>query len=163
MVKAAKAEKAQVADIATNKRKREMAQAKSGDTVKVHYTGRLDDGTVFGSPDGQEPIQFVIGANNIIAGLKEAVIGMALGESKTVKIAANRAFGPHLEEAVKVVDRNKCPEDVVLYQKLEMTEGDGRKTVVKVIEISESKVKLDTNHPLAGEDLTLDIELLEIL
>ena len=140
-----------------------MARAKSGDTVKVHYTGRLDDGTVFGSSNGREPMQFVIGENSILAGLKEAVIGMAPGESKTTKIAADKAFGPHLEEAVKVVNRNKCPEDLELGQKLEMTDKDIQTTVVKVIEISESKVTLDTNHPLAGEDLTLDIELLEIL
>ena len=140
-----------------------MARAKSGDTVKVHYTGRLDDGTVFGSSNGREPMQFVIGENSILAGLKEAVVGMAPGESKTTKIAADKAFGPYLEEAVKVVNRNKCPKDVELGQKLEMTEHDGRSTVVKVIEMSGSKVSLDTNHPLAGEDLTLDIELLEIL
>ncbi|MGD9110075.1 MAG: peptidylprolyl isomerase [Phycisphaerales bacterium] len=140
-----------------------MTRAKSGDTVKVHYTGRLDDGTVFGSSNGREPMQFVIGENNIIAGLKEAVVGMAPGESKTTNIAADKAFGLRLEEAVKVVNRNQCPEDLELGQKLEMTDGDTQATVVEVIEISESKVTLDTNHPLAGEDLTLDIELLEIL
>jgi peptidylprolyl isomerase len=140
-----------------------MARAKSGDTVKVHYTGRLNDGTVFGSSNGREPMQFVIGENSIIAGLKEAVLGMAPCESKTAKIAADKAFGPRLEEAVKVVNRNQCPENLELGQKLEMTGRDIQTTVVKVIEISESKVTLDTNHPLAGEDLTLDIKLLEIL
>ncbi|MHC4215886.1 MAG: FKBP-type peptidyl-prolyl cis-trans isomerase [Planctomycetota bacterium] len=140
-----------------------MVRAKSGDTVKVHYTGRLDDGTVFGSSNGRKPMQFVIGKNSTISGLKEAVVGMEPGESKTAKIVADKAFGPRLKKAVKVVNRKKCPEDLELGQKLEMTDKDIQTTVVKVIEISESKVTLDTNHTLAGEDLTLDIELLEIL
>ena len=88
---------------------------------------------------------------------------MAPGESKTTKIAADKAFGPYLEEAVKVVNRNQCPTGVELSQELEMTDRSGRTTVGKVIGISESKVTLDTNHPLAGKDLTLDIKLLEIL
>ena len=142
-----------------------MARAKSGDTVKVHYTGRLEDGTVFGSSIGRESMQFVIGKSHIITGLKEAVVGMAPGESKTTTITADKAFGPYIEDVVKVVNRNQCPKDLELGQKLKMTDlsGRSRTTVGKVIGLSKSTVTLDTNHPLAGKDLTVDITLLEIL
>ena len=141
-----------------------MKQAKSGDTVKIHFSGKLDNGTVFGSSNEEKPMQFVIDKkNSVIEGLKEAVIGMSAGESKTTKIVADKAFGPHLEDAVKVVNRKQCPMDIKLGQQLKMTDENVRTTIVRVMEISESKVTLDTNHPLAGEDLTLDIKLLEII
>jgi peptidylprolyl isomerase len=144
-------------------RNKQMKQAKSGDTVKVYFSGKLDDGTVFGSSDEKKPMQFVIGKNRVIQGLKEAVIGMSTGESKTTRIAADKAFGPHLESAVRVVNKKQCPSDIKLGQQLKMTDENVRTTIVKVIDISESKVTLDINHPLAGKDLTLDIKLLEIL
>jgi len=101
--------------------------------------------------------------NRVIAGLKEAVIGMAIGESKTTRISADEAFGPRLKDAVKVINRNQCPTDIQVGQNVAMTDRDIRTTVVTVVDISESNVILDTNHPLAGEDLTLDIKLLEII
>lgn len=140
-----------------------MKQAKSGDTVKIHYSGRLDDGTVFSNSDKKEPMQFVIGKNKVMEGLEEAVVGMSAGESKTVKIASDKGFGPHLRDSVKIVNKKLCPSDIELGQQLKMTDKDVRMTIVKVIHISESRVTLDTNHPLAGRDLTLEIELLEIL
>ena len=140
-----------------------MKRAKPGDTVKINYTGRLDDGFVFDSSDDRKPMQFVIGKNHVITGLIEAVIGMAMGESKTVRITVGEAFGPRLKDAVKIINRNQCPVDVQVGQNLAMTDKDARTTVVTVVDISESTVTLDTNHPLAGEDLTLDIKLLEIL
>ena len=140
-----------------------MKRAEPGDTVKIHYTGRLDDGVVFDSSDDRKPMQFVIGKNHVITGLIEAVIGMAMGESKTVRITVGEAFGPRLKDAVKIINRNQCPVDVQVGQNLAMTDKDARTTVVTVVDISESTVTLDTNHPLAGEDLTLDIKLLEIL
>ena len=140
-----------------------MKRAKPGDTVKINYTGRLNDGFVFDSSDDRKPMQFVIGKNHVITGLIEAVIGMAVGESKTVRITAGEALGPRLKDAVKIINRNQCPVDVQVGQNLAMTDKDARTTVVTVVDISESTVTLDTNHPLAGEDLTLDIKLLEIL
>ena len=141
-----------------------MKQAKSGDTVTIHFSGRLDDGTLFNSSNGKKRMQFVIAKNSsVIEGLKEAVIGMSVGESKTIEITTNKAFGPRLENAVKVLNRRQCPMDIELGQQLKMTDSNARTTIVKVIDISESNVTLDTNHPLAGKDLALDIKLLEIL
>lgn len=140
-----------------------MEQAKSGDTVKVNYTGRLDNGEVFASSREQEPLEFVIGKNRMISGFEEAVVGMSPGESKTAKIPADKAFGPHRADMLKVVERSQCPTDVARGQRLEVTDQSGRTTIVKVSDVSESEVTLDINHPLAGKDLTFDIELVEIV
>ena len=140
-----------------------MGQAKSGDTVKVNYTGRLDDGEVFAGSNEQEPLEFIIGKNRMISGFEEAVVGMVPGESKTAKIPADKAFGPHRSDMVQVVERSQCPTDVERGQRLEVTDQSGRTTVVKVTDVSESEVTLDINHPLAGKDLTFDIELVKIV
>jgi peptidylprolyl isomerase len=140
-----------------------MEQARSGDTVKVNYTGRLDDGEVFASSGEQEPLEFVIGKNRMISGFEEAVVGMSPGESKTAKIPADKAFGPHRADMLKVVERSQCPTDVARGQRLEVTDQSGRTTIVKVSDVSESEVTLDINHPLAGKDLTFDIELVDIV
>jgi FKBP-type peptidyl-prolyl cis-trans isomerase 2 len=141
-----------------------MRQAKLGDTVKVNYTGKLDDGTVVATSIGRKPLEFVIGRKRIIAGLEEAVVGMRPGETRTVKVPANKAFGAHHENMVRTVNRSKFPVDPEpkAGQRFEMTEGDWRTAVVTVKEVSGSKVALDTNHPLAGEDVTFDIELIDI-
>ncbi|MHC4572120.1 MAG: FKBP-type peptidyl-prolyl cis-trans isomerase [Planctomycetota bacterium] len=142
-----------------------MAQAKSGDTVKVHYTGRLDDGTVFDSSAARDPLELTIGGDRLIPGFEQAVVGMNLGESKTVEIPADEAFGPYREELVTEVERSKLPMDIVpeVGQKLNMTDVGGQTTVVTVAEVSESSITIDTNHPLAGKDLTFDIELVQIV
>ena len=140
-----------------------MRRAKSGDTVRVHYTGRLDDGVVFDSSNERKPMQFIIGKNRVISGLNETVKGMAVGESKTVRIMEDAAFGPRFKDAVKVINRNQCPVDVHVGQNMAMRNRDFQTTMVTVVDISESTVTLDTNHPLAGKDLTLEIELIEIL
>ena len=141
-----------------------MTHAKSGDTVKIHYTGKLNDGTVFADSKEREPLQFVIGENRIIPGIEEVVVGMNTGESKTVEISADKAFGPYQEEMVQVVNRSQFPEDMEpkVGEKIQMTDGAGRTIVVIVKEISGAEVTLDTNHPLAGKNLTFDIELIEI-
>jgi len=142
-----------------------MAQAKLGDTVKVHYTGKLDDGTVFATSTKREPFRFVIGGERIIPGFEEAVIGMSPGESKTMEVPADNAFGPYYEELVRTIERNKFPEDLEpeVGQRLNLSESDGREIVVTVSDLSESSVTLDANHPLAGEDLVFDIRLVEIV
>jgi len=142
-----------------------MAQAKSGDTVRVHYTGRLDDGTVFDSSADRDPLELTIGGDRLIPGFEQAVIGMNTGDSKSVEIPADEAFGPYREELVTEVDRSRLPADLVpeVGQKLNMTDVGGRTTVVTVAEVSESSITVDTNHPLAGEDLTFDIELVQIV
>ena len=140
------------------------AQAKDGDTVKVHYTCKLEDGTVVESSIGRDPLQFTIGEGRLIPGFEQAVVGMSPGESKTVEIPADEAYGPYREELVLVVDRDQFPPDLQpeIGQQLEMRQEDGQIIVVTVIDVSESSVTLDANHPLVGKDLTFDIQLVEI-
>jgi FKBP-type peptidyl-prolyl cis-trans isomerase 2 len=142
-----------------------MAQAKMGDTVKVHYTGKLEDGTVFDTSIDRDPLQFTIGEGELIPGFEQAVVGMNPGESKTTKVPADKAYGPHREEMVLVVDRNQFPVDLQpkVDQRLQIRQEDGRIIVVTVTDVSESSVTLDANHPLAGKDLTFDIRLIEIV
>ncbi len=142
-----------------------MTQAKMGDTVKVHYTGKLEDGTVFDTSTNRDPLQFTIGEGRVIPSFEQAVVGMNPGESKNTKIPADKAYGPHREELVLVIDRNQFPVDLnpEVGQRLQSRQADGRTIVVTVTDVSESSVTLDANHPLAGEDLTFDIRLLEIL
>jgi peptidylprolyl isomerase len=141
-----------------------MSQAKDGDTVKVHYTGNLDDGMVFGTSTNLEPIQFTIGEGQVIPGIEQAVIGMNPGESKIIKIPAGEAFGPRHEEMVLVVERNQFPEHLnpEVGKQFQIPTVDGKSTVFTVTDVSEFNVTLDANHPLAGKDLTFDIQLIEI-
>ncbi|MFO0793058.1 MAG: peptidylprolyl isomerase [Candidatus Brocadiaceae bacterium] len=138
-----------------------MAQAKHGDIVKVHYTGKLDDGTIFDSSQDREPLEFTIGGGEIIPGFEHAVIGMKSGELKTIKILADEAYGQYREEMIMVVDRNGFPNDLKLGLglQLQMRHESGQIVPVTVIDISDSDVTLDANHPLAGENLTFDITL----
>jgi len=142
-----------------------MAQAKPGDTVKVHYTGKLEDGTAFDTSIGYDPLQFTIGENQVISGFEDAVVGMNPGESKTVKVPADKAYGPHREEMVVEVSRNQLPADLKpeVGQQLQSRQPSGRTIVVTVMKVSESSVTLDGNHPMAGKDLTFDIQLVEIV
>jgi len=142
-----------------------MPGVKQGDTVKVHYTGRLDNGDVFEASAEQEPLQFTVGSREVIPGFEQAVMGMTPGESKTTKISAPRAYGPHLKDLVVEVDRKNIGDEVDLQigQRLQITQPDGQKFIVTVTEMSDLKVKLDANHPLAGKDLTFDINLIEIV
>jgi FKBP-type peptidyl-prolyl cis-trans isomerase 2 len=141
-----------------------MAQAKTGDTVKVHYTGKLNDDTVFDTSTNREPLQFTIGEGKVIPDFEQAVVGMKPGETKNIKIPSDRAYGPHREEMVVVVARSEFPEDLkpVVDQRLQVCQPDGQVFAVTVTDVSESKVTLDGNHPLAGKDLTFDIQLTEI-
>jgi peptidylprolyl isomerase len=141
-----------------------MGQAKEGDTVKVHYTGKLDDGTVFDSSAEREPLEFTIGEGMVIPGFEEAVVGMNPGESKTATIVSDEAYGDHRPDMVIEVTRSQFPANIepVVGQQLQLRQSDGQTFVVRVIEVDEDSVILDANHPLAGEDLTFDIQLVEI-
>ena len=143
----------------------EIGQAQTGDTVKVHYTGTLEDGTVFDSSIDREPLEFTIGDGRLIPGFEEAVVGMSQGESKTVEIPADEAYGPYYEELVLVVDRDQLPPELQpeVGQQLQFQQEDGTIVTLTVIDVSELSVTLDANHPLAGQDLTFDIQLVEIL
>jgi peptidylprolyl isomerase len=142
-----------------------MAQAKTGDTVKVHYTGKLDDDTIFDTSADREPLQFTIGEGQLIPDFEQAVVGMNPGESKTIQIPSDKAYGPHHEQMVIVVDRSQFPADLEpkVDQRLQVRQQDGREFAVTVTDVTESKVTLDGNHPLAGKDLTFDIQLTEII
>jgi len=141
-----------------------MVQAKQGDTVKVHYTGKLGDGTIFDSSLDRAPLQFTIGAGDIIPGFETAVLGMNPGESKTQVIPTDQAYGPHLEEMVVTIDRQQIPPEIQpeVGQQLQIQQPDGQVLPVVITDVSTASVTLDANHPLAGEDLTFDIQLVEI-
>ncbi len=141
-----------------------MAKAKAGDTVKVHYTGKLNDGAVFNTSSGHEPLEFEIGKSTLIPAFEQTVVGMKLGESRTVNIASNEAYGPLREETVVSVERKKFPDNIKPHVglELEVCQQDGRVFPAKITDVSEHSVTLDANHPLAGKDLVFDIELVEI-
>lgn len=141
-----------------------MPEAKKGDQVSIHYTGRLNDGTVFDSSDGSDPLVFVLGTGQVIPGFENAVMGMNAGDSKTVKIAAREAYGSRQEDLVMNVDRGQIPEDldIEVGQRLQMEKPDGETMRVTVTGVTDEIVTLDANHPLAGEDLTFDITLVKI-
>jgi len=141
-----------------------MAQAKNGDTVKVNYTGKLDDGSVFDASGDSGPLEFRIGEGKIISGFENAVVGMHPQESKTVRVPADEAYGPHRDELVAEVDRGQLPEDIKpeVGQYLTLRQPDNRNILVEITAVSDEKITLDANHPLAGKDLTFDIELVEI-
>jgi FKBP-type peptidyl-prolyl cis-trans isomerase 2 len=141
-----------------------MAQAKRGDTVRVHYTGTLDDGKEFDSSRGLDPLTFTLGTGSVIQGFDDAVTGMAVGDEKRVTIAAEDAYGPHRDELTLQLPRSELPADLELEEgtQLRMEQGD-QSVVVTVRELDEESVTLDANHPLAGESLTFDLHLVEIV
>jgi peptidylprolyl isomerase len=150
-----------------------MTQAKTGDKVKVHYTGRLENGEVFDSSECRDdddcgcdsgPLEFTIGNGEVIPGFDDAVNGMSPGEEKTVTIPVDRAYGPRMEEMVAVVGRSDLPADLTpeVGLQLEVTQQDGNAFPVLITEVTDTTVTLDANHPLAGRDLTFDLRLVEI-
>jgi peptidylprolyl isomerase len=141
-----------------------MAEAKTGDTVKVQYTGKLDDGSVFDSSAEREPLEFTIGEGRTIPEFEKAVIGMKPGESKTFQIACENAYGPYRQEMVMIINKDRLPQGLTpkVDQRLQVQPAQGDPFVVTVIEVTEENVTLDGNHPLAGKDLTFNIELTQI-
>lgn len=142
-----------------------MTQAKTGDTVQVHYTGKLGDGTVFDTSRERHPLRFVLGRGQVIAGFEQAIVGMTTGESKTAVIPVDQAYGAHRADMVIKLDRSQMPQNVnpQVGQRLELTQADDQTFLVTVTEISETHLTVDANHPLAGKALTFDLELVNIL
>jgi FKBP-type peptidyl-prolyl cis-trans isomerase 2 len=138
---------------------------KIGDTVRVHYTGILADGTVFDTSAGKDPLQFTIGSGTVIPGFDHAIVGMKLGEYKTIEIPVKDAYGPHRYELVQEVSRSKVPPGLELKvgKRLSAQMKDGQIATLAVIALSDSTVTLDANHPLAGKDIIFDIELVEVI
>ncbi len=141
-----------------------MAEVKANDTVKVHYTGRLNNGTVFDSSLGREPLEFTIGHKMVIPGFEEGVMGMTVGETRTVSIASQDAYGPYLEDLVGSIRRTQIPPNIDLQvgAMLQMQTPDGGNMLVVIKDLTDEMVTLDANHPLAGKDLAFEINLLEI-
>src|SRR5215207_2959262 len=141
-----------------------MQQAKAGDTVKVHYHGRLSDGTTFDSSEGREPLEFEVGSGMVIKGFDDGVSGMEVGEKKTINIPVDEAYGPRSEDMLIEFPRDRFPADMEIEKDMQlmMSNGSGQNIPVVVIDVKEDQVILDANHPLAGEELIFDIELVEI-
>jgi len=141
-----------------------LSKVKDGDTVKVHYTGSLEDGSVFDSSENKEPLEFTLGTGQLIPGFEKAVEGMTQGDKTKVTIPANEAYGQVREDLVISVPKNNLPEDVTpqVGMQLQLNQPDGQAVPVRITEVQEEEVTLDANHPLAGEDLVFNIELVEI-
>lgn len=141
-----------------------MTQVKEGDTVRIHYTGTLTDGTVFDSSDGRDPLEFTVGSGQIIPGLDKAMPGMEVGERKHVEISVMQGYGPRHADRELEVPLEQLPEDIPREAgiTLAMRGEDGQEMPVRVVEVTETHMKLDANHALAGKDLVFDIELVSI-
>ena len=141
-----------------------MTRAKSGDTVRIHYTGTLDDGSVFDSSEGREPLEFALGSGQVIPGFDSGVTGMSVGDKKTINIPCAEAYGEVFEEAKQVVAREHIPADIPLDlgTQLQMQAPNGQAMTVTVAAVDDESVTLDGNHPLAGKDLTFALELVSI-
>jgi FKBP-type peptidyl-prolyl cis-trans isomerase 2 len=142
-----------------------MAEAKQGDTVRVHYTGKLDDGTVFDSSKEREPLEFTIGQQGIIPGFQKIVEGMSPGETKTEVVISDDAYGPRQDQMIMEVTRDQLPEDLSpeAGQYLQLVRPDGQTMAVQVADVSDDSIKLDANHPLSGRDLSFEVDLIEIV
>ncbi|MBT3141705.1 peptidylprolyl isomerase [Phaeobacter gallaeciensis] len=141
-----------------------MTQAKSGDTVRIHYTGTLLDGSTFDSSEGRDPLEFVVGSGQIIPGLDVAIPGLAVGDKKEVNVPCQEAYGPINPEMRQAIPREGIPDEVPLEIgiQLQMQSPDGQVLPVTVVEMDEATVTLDANHPLAGQDLIFNIEVTSI-
>lgn len=141
-----------------------MSKVKNGDTVKVHYTGSLEDGSVFDTSQDREPMEFTLGSGQLIPGFEKAVEGMEKGESTKVTIPSEEAYGEPREDLIISVPRENMPDGVTpeVGMQLQVNQPDGQSIPVRITEIADEEVKLDANHPLAGKDLTFEIELMEI-
>lgn len=141
-----------------------MEAAKKGDRVKVHYTGKLQDGTVFDSSVDREPLEFVLGDGNMIKGFDTAVLGMQKGDTVTAEIPSAEAYGEKKEDMFVEVPKTEVPENIKpeVGQQLQVQQANGQAMPVVVAEVTEDKIVLDANHPLAGKDLTFEIKLVEI-
>jgi FKBP-type peptidyl-prolyl cis-trans isomerase 2 len=137
---------------------------KNGDTIQVHYKGTLTDGTLFDSSEGSEPLEFKVGGGMVIAGFDQGVIGMAIGEKKSIHIPCAEAYGALNDDAKITLPRSEVPEDMKpeIGMEMHLTDENGQVMPVLVIDLTDDTITLDANHPLAGEDLNFDLELVSI-
>ena len=142
-----------------------MTKAKTGDRVKVHFEGYLEEGTVFGSTMDDEPFEFTIGEKNMLPGFENAVVGMQKGDTKTITLPPEEAYGSHKKELVSVMEKSGFPQEVHLEvgKRLRVRTQDGKYTIVTIKDVTEDNIVLDENDPLAGKTLTFKIELIDII
>ena len=141
-----------------------MQQVKNGDTVKVHYHGKLTDGSTFDSSEGRDPLEFTVGSGQVIKGFDDAMVNMEVGEKKTVQIPVDHAYGERNEDMIMEYPKTEFPADMTpeVGMELHMSDNAGNVFPVVIAEVKDESVLLDANHPLAGEDLTFEIELVSI-
>ncbi|MGD8983010.1 MAG: peptidylprolyl isomerase [Desulfobacteraceae bacterium] len=141
-----------------------MSKVKDGDTVKVHYTGKLENGDVFDSSREREPFEFTVGNKAVIPGFEKGVIGMGVGDTKTIEILPEEAYGAKQDELVVEVQKTELPDDITptIGQRLQIKQQDGNPIVVTITDLTEDSITLDANHPLAGYTLFFDVELVDI-
>ena len=142
-----------------------MSAAKSGDTVRIHYTGKLEDGTQFDSSEGRDPLEFALGGGQVIPGFDNAVEGMAVGDKKSVTIQPEEAYGPRHDQLIQDVPRNQLPDDMTPAVGMELQAQNETGEVMRfaVTAVDDESITVDGNHPLAGKSLAFDIELVEIV
>lgn len=141
-----------------------MSLVKDGDTVKIHYTGKLEDGTVFDSSDGRDPLELKVGAGHVIPGFEKGVVGMEVGGTKTITIPVDEAYGERRDDLTVNVKKTEFPENITpeIGQQLQLKQPDGNMVNVMVTDVREELVTLDANHPLAGKTLVFDVEVVEV-
>ena len=141
-----------------------MKTAEKGNNVKVNYTGRLSNGEIFDTSDGRDPIEFTIGGNQVIPAFESCVIGKSVGFKTTVNIKAENAYGPIRQDLIAKIPKDRIPENVQVGQTLYASDPrlQGQQIAIKVVEVNEDHVVGDANHPLAGKDLTFEVELVDI-
>ena len=139
-----------------------MTEVRNGDVVRIHYTAKTADGAEFDS-SGQAPLELQVGAGQIIAGLDRRIDGMTVGETKTVMVPAEEGYGPRDEANVRAVPRSAVPDSTEVGTKLQASTSDGRKIPLTVVNVDDEQVTVDANHPLAGQDLVFDVEVVEIV
>ncbi len=141
-----------------------MSQAKDGDTVKVHYTGKLENGTVFDTSTDRQPLELTLGSGKIIPGFEKGITGMGVGDTKTITVLPEEAYGPSRKELIVDIKKTDLPEDITpaIGKELQVQQKDGNPIEITITDMDEDTVTLDANHPLAGNTLVFEVELVEI-
>ena len=141
-----------------------MIQVKENNTVKVHYVGKLSDGQVFDTSEGKEPLEFTLGQGKLIAGFEKGLIDMKINEKKTITISKEEAYGESREDLIQEVDKSQLPEDITpeVGMGLVSKSADGNEMNLLIVEVKEATIVIDGNHPLAGKELTFDLEVVDI-
>ncbi|MGK0255362.1 MAG: FKBP-type peptidyl-prolyl cis-trans isomerase 2 [Mariniflexile sp.] len=141
-----------------------MSQVKENNTVKVHYVGKLSDGQVFDTSEGKEPLEFTLGQGKLIAGFEKGLIDMKINEKKTITISKEEAYGESREDLIQEVDKSQLPEDITpeVGMGLVSKSADGNEMNLLIVEVKETTIVIDGNHPLAGKELTFDLEVVDI-